>query len=83
MASGLPVIATNVGGNPELVENGVNGYLVPCSDPEKLGEYIVKLAESSNTRSRMGQASLEKVSKKFNWEKTVEKYLTVYNELMN
>ena len=83
MATALPVIATNVGGNPELIENGVNGYLVPCSDAEKLGEYIVKLAISSSTRSRMGQASLEKVSKKFNWENTVENYLTVYNELLN
>ena len=83
MATGLPILATNVGGNPELVENGVNGYLVPVSDPEKLAAYIVKLVESSNSRSLMGKASLNKVSEKFNWDSTVEKYLNVYDELLN
>jgi sugar transferase (PEP-CTERM/EpsH1 system associated) len=83
MATGLPIIATNVGGNPELVEDGINGYLVPCNEPEKLAEYIVKLAISSSMRSSMGKASLNKISEKFNWDNTVEKYLTVYNELMN
>ena len=83
MATGLPIIATNVGGNPELVENGVNGYLVPCSDPEKLAEAIVKLTESSATRSAMGKASLEIVAEKFNWDSTVEKYIAVYDELLN
>jgi glycosyltransferase involved in cell wall biosynthesis len=83
MATGLPIIATNVGGNPELVEDGVNGYLVPSNDPEKLAESIVKLTEANNTRSSMGKASLEIVSEKFNWDNTVEKYLNVYDGLLN
>jgi sugar transferase (PEP-CTERM/EpsH1 system associated) len=83
MATGLPIIATNVGGNPELVEDGVNGYIVPLGNPEKLAEYIIKLTESSNKRSLMGKASLKKVHEKFNWDSTVEKYLTVYDELLN
>ena len=83
MATGLPIIATNVGGNPELVEDGVNGYLVPSNDPEKLAESIVKLSGSNNTRSSMGKASLEIVSEKFNWDNTVEKYLNVYDGLLN
>ena len=56
---------------------------MPCSNPEKLAEYIVKLVESSNSRSLMGKASLNKVSEKFNWDSTVEKYLNVYDELLN
>lgn len=83
MATGLPIIATNVGGNPELIEDGVNGYLVPCNDPENLAESIVKLTESSNTRSSMGKASLIKISEQFNWDSTVEKYVNVYDELLN
>lgn len=83
MATALPIIATNIGGNPELIEDGVNGYLVPCNDPEKLAEAIVKLTESSNTRSLMGKASLIKISEQFNWDSTVEKYVNVYDELLN
>jgi sugar transferase (PEP-CTERM/EpsH1 system associated) len=83
MATGLPIIATNVGGNPELVEDGVNGYLVPPGNPEKLAERIIKLTESSETRSLMGKVSLKKVHEKFNWDSTVENYLSVYDELLN
>ena len=82
MATGLPIIATNVGGNPELVEDGVNGYLVPPGNPEKLAKYIIKLTESSDTRSLLGKASLDKVTEQFNWDSTVEKYINVYDELL-
>ena len=82
MATALPVIATRVGGNPELIEHGVNGYLVPPRDTKKLAEGIEQLADNREMRRVMGQAGLKKVQKQFHWDKTVESYLAVYDQLL-
>ena len=83
MASGLPVVATNVGGNPELVEEGVNGYLVPRGKPEEMATAIAKLIHSDRLRSDFGRASLRRIEQSFAWDKTVAGYQAVYDELLN
>lgn len=57
MAAGLPVIATPVGGVPEMVHDGVNGLLVPVGDAQALAEAITALATDPDLRRRMGEAS--------------------------
>jgi len=81
MASGLPVIATRVGGNPELVEDGWNGRLVPVADDEALARAIVDVALDAEQRIAMGDRALERVRASFDWKRTVGEYLDVYDRL--
>ena len=61
MAAGLPVIATHVGGIPELITHGAEGFLIRPGDIQDLAERIVRLANDQNLRSQMGQLALKKV----------------------
>ncbi|MEC8428462.1 MAG: glycosyltransferase, partial [Pseudomonadota bacterium] len=82
MASGLPIIATRVGGNPELVTDGGNGLLVPVDDEYALANAIESLVCDKDSRERMGASSLKKVTESFSWQATVEKYLSIYDRLL-
>jgi len=82
MATGLPVIATDVGGNPELVEDGVNGRLIPVGDTKALAGIMEQLVWQPGLLQSMGRHSLAKVRAEFDWDKTVDRYLAVYDELL-
>lgn len=82
MATGLPVIATNVGGNPELISDGENGRLITVGDDQCLAMTIGDLIDDSEVRNQMGQNGLNRVRSTFNWPKTVNEYLSVYDELL-
>ncbi len=82
MASGLPVIATRVGGNPELVDEGHTGCLVPASDPEAMALAIVGYAnrpELARTTGRTGRAEVER---RFSMEAMVGAYQGLYDRLL-
>ena len=66
MASGKPVITSLVAGIPELVEDGVSGYLVPPGDAETLADRIVELAKTPAKRAEMGNLGRAKVCEEFN-----------------
>ncbi|RAM51873.1 MAG: colanic acid biosynthesis glycosyltransferase WcaL [Hapalosiphonaceae cyanobacterium JJU2] len=66
MAAGVPVVATQIAGISELVENGVNGYLVPPGEPNILAEYIEKLLNNYLIRAKFSTAGRAKVEKDFN-----------------
>jgi glycosyltransferase involved in cell wall biosynthesis len=76
MQFGVPVIASNKGGNPELVEDGKNGFLVEYNNKEKIKEAILKLWRDKSLQEKFIQNSKEKL-KEFNWENLVEKTLSV------
>jgi glycosyltransferase involved in cell wall biosynthesis len=61
MASGRPVVATRIAGVPELVEDGVSGYLVAPANEVELAGALERLASSPETRERMGAAGRQKV----------------------
>jgi sugar transferase (PEP-CTERM/EpsH1 system associated) len=82
MASGLPVIATAVGGNIELVEAGFNGSLVAVGDYEALSDAMVALLEDDTERTRQGVNARQRVCQDFDWNRTVDAYLGVYDELL-
>lgn len=83
MASELPVVATAVGGTPELVLDGETGYLVPAESPEKLAqalEKIIRLPEEQ--RRSMGKAGLSRVKEHFHVDKMVKAYEELYYECL-
>ncbi|MFZ0788991.1 MAG: TIGR03088 family PEP-CTERM/XrtA system glycosyltransferase [Chromatiaceae bacterium] len=82
MASGLAVVATRVGGNPELVEERRTGALVPVADPETLAEVMLEFLTDDDLRARCGAAARESVGRRFSWERCVEQYLGLYDELL-
>ena len=83
MATGLPVVATKVGGNPELVEEGRTGMLVPQSDPVRLSDAIRTYFANPDQLARHGQAGRERVATQFSMEAMVNGYLAVYDAVLN
>ena len=61
MACGLPVIGTNVGGIPEGIENGVNGFIIPPKNVEELTKKLDILLKDENLRKEFGNNSLKKI----------------------
>jgi glycosyltransferase involved in cell wall biosynthesis len=65
MAAGLPVVASNIGGIPELVDCGKNGYLVDNSDFDNIAKKIILLIDDKNKRDELGGNGLKKIEEKF------------------
>lgn len=82
MASGLPVVATNVGGNSELVANGETGYLVPASDSEAMAEAISSYIEDEELRRQHGENAVNRVEANFSFAAMVEKYDALYSGVL-
>jgi len=82
MQMGLPVVATDVGGNRELVNHGVTGYLVPPNDEEALAEKIIKLLKEPKSMTQMGKLGKEKIINQFSIEKMVRETIGLYEFLM-
>jgi glycosyltransferase involved in cell wall biosynthesis len=78
MAHGKPVVATRVGGIPELITDMVSGYLVDRGDHQGMSERVLKLLDDPELRARMGQAGRETVSAKFDLRKNVAELVSLY-----
>ena len=74
----VPVIATNVGGNPELVAHQETGILVPPEDPEKLIIAINNLLDNEESRKNFADNAFEFINKNFSWDVLLEKYTNLY-----
>ncbi len=81
MATGLPVIATQVGGNSELVVDGQTGTLVSASQPSEMASAIGTYLSTSERRSVHGQASRARVERFFSLDAMVQGYMTVYDSV--
>nr|BCX01989.1 MAG: glycosyl transferase family 1 [Bacteroidota bacterium] len=82
MAAGKPVVATRVGGVPELVEDGRTGLLVPPQDPEALAAAILRLAQDAELRREMGEAGRRRALERFDIQKTARAYGELYLKLL-
>jgi len=81
MAHGIPIVATRVGGNPELVQDGVNGYLVPVRDTRALVDRIVGLLGNREQRERMGREGRLIAEGKFRVSAAAQRYLEIYERI--
>jgi sugar transferase (PEP-CTERM/EpsH1 system associated) len=82
MASGVPVVATRVGGNAELIDDQVTGLLVPSDDAESMAGAIARYVRDPELRKTHGSAGRLKVEREFSLDRMVDAYLAVYDELL-
>ena len=81
-AVGRPIVTTNSVGCKDVVDDGVNGFLVPIKDSEALADKLRILIEDKDLRVKMGKASREKAEKEFSLENVVNKHLEIYQSLI-
>jgi glycosyltransferase involved in cell wall biosynthesis len=74
MSAGKPVVATAVGGNPELVQHGKTGYLVPPGDPKSMAEALLRLLANPGLRHEMGLEGRYRAQSMFSATKMVDRY---------
>jgi sugar transferase (PEP-CTERM/EpsH1 system associated) len=82
MCTGLPVVATRVGGNAELVKDGTNGKLVPPGEPKLLAETLLEYYRESDLLSRHGKAAREQIETAFTMQAMTKGYVEVYDEVL-
>lgn len=78
MSTGLPVVATDVGGNPEIVRDGETGLLAPARDADAMAAALARLVESDTLRARMGAAGRGRVEECFSQESMLQAYSELY-----
>jgi glycosyltransferase involved in cell wall biosynthesis len=81
MACGLPAVCTAVASMPEVVEDGLSGFVVPPNDPGAMREKLVWLRDHPAAAATMGRAARERVLAKFTWPAVVDRCLAAYSEL--
>ena len=81
LAAGLPCVATDVGGNPELVRDAENGFLVPPNQPAPLSRSLDILARNPDLRARMGARSRQRAQDEYSLEAMVRRTESIYEEV--
>lgn len=79
MTAGVPIVATDVGGNPETITTEKEGILVPYNDSQKLSDAIVKILTNTDLVKKLSDNAREKV-KQFNWNKTISETVSLIEE---
>jgi sugar transferase (PEP-CTERM/EpsH1 system associated) len=82
MAVGLPIVATSVGGNPEIVVANETGLLVPAQDVDKLADAMISMSQSAEVRTQMGRAGCNRVAEHFDVQRMARDYEQIYSELL-
>jgi glycosyltransferase involved in cell wall biosynthesis len=82
MAAGLPVIATDVGGNAEAIIDGETGLIVPPRNPERMSEAMVRLSADVRLRLKMGMMAADRVEKNFSLDACTSRYEDLYTGLL-
>ena len=82
MSAGLPIIATDVGGNAEAVVDQESGIIVPPRKPALLASAIIKLANDSDLRARLGSRGQVRVEELFSMDRCVSNYMNLYQSIM-
>jgi glycosyltransferase involved in cell wall biosynthesis len=82
MAAGKPVVGTNVGGIPEIIEDGVTGLLVEPGSPDELAQAIIRILQDPELARRMGAAGRETAKARFSPEQYVTQIQQIYGELI-
>jgi len=81
MAAGKPVVATDVGGVRDLIENDVSGFVVPAGDVDQMAQRIGQLLKDEDLRERMGQRGKEIAWERFRRDAVADRYYEIYREV--
>lgn len=79
MAAGLPIVATDISGNRDIIQDGQNGFLIPPANSAQLAKGVLRLLSNDELRMRMG-AKAKGVVKQYEWREIARQYLAVYHE---
>jgi len=82
MALGKPVVATDKGGNNEIVEDGRTGYLIPENRPKIIADAILKLLQNPERAKRMGKLGRERITQSFNIDRMIDEYEILYHRIL-
>ena len=82
MSCGVPVVATNVGGNSEVVSSMVNGLLIPPKSPENMAKAVSILLDDQALRERIGRAARRTIEEYYTWDKITENIMKCYEYLL-
>lgn len=82
-AIGRPIVTTNSIGCKDVVDDGINGYLIPTRDVDALAEKLKILIDDKELRQKMGVAAREKAEREFSLTMVIEKHLSIYKELVD
>lgn len=82
MAAAKPVVGTNCGGTPELIEDGINGIIVPVKDAEALANAIVRLLTNKELAERLAACGKQTVIQKFSIDRMVDQTLEIYRKML-
>lgn len=83
MAYGVPTVASNVGGLPELITHGKTGFLAPCGDIKTMAQYAIHLLKDEKQYNQMSQECIKRAAENFCAEKIVPQYEACYNRVMS
>jgi len=81
MSCGLPVVATDIGGNNEVISSGLNGFLVPPKSPECMAKIILKLLDDAGLRERLGGAARRTIEENYTWDKIADNIVKCYESV--
>jgi glycosyltransferase involved in cell wall biosynthesis len=79
-AQGLPIVASSVGGNPEVVEHGVNGFLAPPADSRALAEALLRIHDEPGLRQQMRENNRQKFAERFSMDAMIRSYVGLFDE---
>jgi N-acetyl-alpha-D-glucosaminyl L-malate synthase BshA len=82
MASGVPVIASDIGGIPEVVEHGVTGYLAPVGDIDRMSAYAIELLSDRSQREGFARSAMERANRVFDYRRIVPQYEAIYERVL-
>jgi len=82
MACGRPVVATAVGGTPEVIASGKNGFLVPSRAPEEMSKTVLKLLKEPQLRKAVGTAARRTIEEHYTWSRITDNILNCYESII-
>jgi N-acetyl-alpha-D-glucosaminyl L-malate synthase BshA len=82
MASGVPVVASDVGGLPEVIQHGTTGYLAPVGDVDQMAEYAIDLLSDCTKQKAFARAAQQRAAERFDYRKIVPQYEAIYERVL-
>jgi glycosyltransferase involved in cell wall biosynthesis len=82
MSCGLPVVATNIGGNNEVISSGSNGFLIPPKSPKALAKTILELLDDHQLRKKIGKAARNTIEESYTWDKITDNIQDCYESIL-